>query len=127
MGKQNVKIEQLADAVMEGLEEYKNLAGTQVKSAVRKAANTVRDEIKTTAPRKTGRYASSWTATKTKESSSGLTMTVHSPSRYMLAHLLEFGHALRNGGRARAFPHIAPAEAHGVATLESAIKSALGG
>ena len=112
---------------MEGLEEYKNLAGTQVKAAVRKAANTVRDEIKTTAPRRTGRYAESWTATKTKENSSSLTMTVHSPSRYMLAHLLEFGHALRNGGRARAFPHLAPAEQHGVAVLESEITSALGG
>ena len=127
MGKQNVTIEQLADAVMEGLEEYKNLAGTQVKAAVMKAANTVRDEIKMTAPRRSGRYAGSWTASKTKENSSSLTMTVHSPSRYMLAHLLEFGHALRNGGRARAFPHLAPAEQHGAAVLESEITSALGG
>ena len=127
MGKQSVRIDQLADAVMEGLEEYKNLVGPQVKADVRKAANTVRDDIKATAPRKTGRYAGSWTTSKTKENSSSLTMTVYSPSRYMLAHLLEFGHALRNGGRARAFPHIAPAEEHGISTLESAITSALGG
>ena len=127
MGKQSVRIDQLADAVMEGLEEYKNLVGPQVKEAVKKAANTVRDDIKATAPRKTGRYAGSWTTSKTKENSSSLTMTVYSPSRYMLAHLLEFGHALRNGGRARAFPHIAPAEEHGISTLESAITSALGG
>ncbi len=127
MGVQTVKIDQLADAIMDGLEEYKNLAGPQVKSAVRKAANTVRDDIKATAPRRTGRYAESWTTSKTKENSTGLTMTVYSPSRYMLAHLLEFGHALRNGGRARAFPHIAPAEEHGVSVLESAITSALEG
>ena len=127
MGVQTVKIDQLADAIMDGLEEYKNLAGSQVKSAVRKAANTVRDDIKATAPRRTGRYAESWTTSKTKENSTGLTMTVYSPSRYMLAHLLEFGHALRNGGRARAFPHIAPAEEHGVSILESAITKALEG
>ena len=127
MGVQTVKIDQLADAIMDGLEEYKNLAGPKVKSAVRKAANTVRDDIKATAPRRTGRYAESWTTSKTKENSTSLTMTVYSPSRYMLAHLLEYGHALRNGGRARAFPHIAPAEQHGISTLESAIKSALEG
>ena len=127
MGVQTVKIDQLADAIMDGLEEYENLAGPQVKSAVRKAANTVRDDIKATAPRRTGRYAESWTTSKTKENSTGLTMTVYSPSRYMLAHLLEFGHALRNGGRARAFPHIAPAEEHGVSVLESAITKALEG
>ena len=127
MGVQTVKIDQLADAIMDGLEEYKNLAGSQVKSAVRKAANTVRDDIKAATPRRTGRYAESWTTSKTKENSTGLTMTVYSPSRYMLAHLLEFGHALRNGGRARAFPHIAPAEQHGISTLESAITKALEG
>ncbi len=124
---EKVSIDHLADAIMEGLEEYKNLAGPKVKSAVQKAGKTVRDDIKNTAPKKTGRYASSWTTKKTKETSTSLTVTVYSPSRYMLAHLLEFGHALRNGGRARAFPHIAPAEEHGGSVLESAIKSALEG
>ena len=120
-------IDGLADAIMEGLEEYKNLAGPQVKSAVRKAANATRDQIKSTAPRKTGRYAESWTTRKEKENSTGLTMMIYSPSRYMLSHLLEFGHALRNGGRARAFPHLAPAEQTGISVLESAITQALEG
>ena len=52
--------------------------------------------------------------------------TVHSPTRYMLAHLLEKGHAKRNGGRTRAIPHIAPAEQAGVQQLESLIRKALG-
>ena len=122
-----VKIEDLAGAIMEGLEEYKNLTGPKVKSAVQKAGNTIRDDIRNTAPRKTGRYASSWMTKKTKENSTGLVVTVYSPSRYMLAHLLEFGHALRNGGRARAFPHIAPAESRGESVLESEIARALEG
>jgi len=124
---EKVSIDRLADAVMEGLEEYKNLTGQKVKSAVQKAGNTVRGDIKQTAPRKTGRYAESWATKKTKESSTSLTVTVYSPSRYMLAHLLEFGHALCNGGRTRAFPHIAPAEEHGISVLESEISRALEG
>ena len=81
-----------------------------VKTAVTKAGNAVKKDIGANAPVKTGRYAKSWRTKKTKESSTELEVTVYSPSRYMLAHLLEHGHAKRNGGRVRAIPHIAPAQ-----------------
>ena len=71
---EKVSIDGLADAIMEGLEEYKNLTGPKVKTAVQKAGNTVRSDIKQTAPRKTGRYAESWATKKTKESSTSLTV-----------------------------------------------------
>ena len=107
---QKIQIDQLADAVNEQLEEYSKLTAQTVKTAVTKAGNSVKDTIKDTAPVKTGRYAKSWRTKKTKETSTELEVTVYSPSRYMLAHLLEHGHAKRNGGRVRAIPHIAPAE-----------------
>ena len=53
--------------------------------------------------------------------------TVHSKNRYQLAHLLEFGHAKRGGGRTKAQPHIAPAEENGINALEKAIEKALKG
>ena len=105
-----IKIDQLADAVNEQLMEYNTLAAQTVKTAVTKAGNSVKNQIKDTAPVKTGKYAKSWRTKKTKETSTELQVTVYSPSRYMLAHLLEHGHAKRGGGRTRAFPHIAPAE-----------------
>ncbi len=40
-------------------------------------------------------------------------------------HLLEFGHALRKGGRTRAFPHIAPAEEKAAQILEKEVEAAL--
>ena len=111
--RKKVSVDGLADAVMEELEEYNRLTAETMKKAVDKAGKTVRDEIRGTAPVKTGRYAKSWTARKTKESATALQVTVYSPSRYMLAHLLEHGHAKRGGGRVRAIPHIAPAESKG--------------
>ena len=125
MSNQKVSVDGLADAVMEGLEEYNKLATDKVKAAVKKAGTTVRKEISSTAPRKSGRYAESWRTKTTAESSTSMQVTVYSPSRYMLAHLLEHGHTLRNGGRARAFPHIAPAEGAGEKQLTTDIERAL--
>ena len=105
-----IQIDQLADTVNEQLEEYSKLTAQTVKAAVTKAGNSVKNAIRDTAPEKTGRYAKSWRTKKTKETSTELEVTVYSPSRYMLAHLLEHGHAKRGGGRVRAIPHIAPAE-----------------
>ena len=105
-----IQIDQLADAVNEQLEEYSRLTAQTVKTAVTKAGNSVKNAIRDTAPERTGKYAKSWRTKKTKETSTELEVTVYSPSRYMLAHLLEHGHAKRGGGRVRAIPHIAPAE-----------------
>ena len=120
MGK-TVSIDGFADAVMEELSAYNELAEETMKKAVTKAGQTVRKEIQAGAPERSGKYAKSWRTKKTKESSRTLEVTVYSPSRYMLAHLLEHGHAKRGGGRTRAFPHIAPAEEVGEKQLEADI------
>ena len=125
MSRSRVTIDSLADAVMEGLTEYADLATDDMKVAVRKAGNTVRNEIKETAPKNTGAYAKSWSVKTERETSSSLLLIVHSRNRYQLAHLLEFGHAKRGGGRVAAQPHIAPAEEKGVGELEKSIERSL--
>ena len=120
-----VSIDEMADAINEGLKEYATLASMQVKSAVRKSAKTVKDQISTNAPSRTGAYKGSWVATKQSESSQSLQMVVHSKNRYQLAHLLEKGHAKRGGGRVAGRPHIAPAEQAGIEQLQSLIEKAL--
>lgn len=123
----NVKIDNLASEIMKGLTEYKDLATADMKTAVRKAGRTAKQDIQANAPKKTGAYSKSWTVKTTKETSESLELTVCSPKKYQLAHLLEKGHAKRGGGRTQAQPHIAPAEENAVKQLESNIKRALGG
>ena len=123
MATDRVSIGQMADAIMEGLEEYASLATDDLKASVRKAGKTVKDEIAATAPKDTGKYAKSWA----EETSNSLELVVHSKNRYQLAHLLEFGHAKRGGGRVAARPHIAPAEEKAIDTLEREIEKALKG
>ena len=119
--------DKLASAVMKQMDEYGNLAAAEVKTAVRRAGKTVKEQIEATAPVRSGKYAKSWRAKPTRETADALEVTVHSPRRYMLAHLLEKGHAKRGGGRTRAFPHIRPAEEAGIEQLEDEIRKALKG
>lgn len=118
-------IDGMASEIMKGLTEYADLADTEMKKAVRKTATAVKKEISANAPEKTGTYAKSWAAKKTKENSHSLEMTVHSKNKYQLAHLLEKGHAKRGGGRVAGTPHIAPAEENGIQLLEKLIEEAL--
>ena len=122
-----IKVGEMAEAIREQLEDYKDLAADEMKKAIRKAGRTVKEDINSSAPVLTGRYAQSWAARVTAEDSASLEVTVYSPSRYRIAHLLENGHAKRNGGRVRAIPHIRPAEEHGLEQLEAELAKALEG
>ena len=122
-----VRIDQLADEIMKGLKEYADLATDEMKAAVKDAGKLAKEEIAETAPKNTGKYAKSWTSKVTAESSDNIKVTVYSPKKYQLAHLLEHGHAKRGGGRTKAQPHIAPAEEKAEKKLEEDIRWALEG
>ena len=47
---ENVRIDQLAEAVMKGLTEYADLATDDMKKAVKSVGRTVRKEIESNAP-----------------------------------------------------------------------------
>ena len=120
-------IDNLAKTIMEGLQEYTDVASEDVKTAVRKAGKNVKAEISANAPKRTGAYAKSWAVKTEKETAHSLEVVVHSKNRYQIAHLLEHGHAKRGGGRVAGIPHIAPAEENVVKQLEEDIVKKLGG
>lgn len=125
MADQRVTVDQMADAIMDGLLEYAELATDTMKDCVKKAGNTVKKETQANAPVKSGRYKKSWAVKRQKETSTTLEMVVHSRNRYQLTHLLEKGHAKRGGGRVKAMPHIGPAEEKGIRMLEDSIRKGL--
>lgn len=122
---QRVSVDRMADAVMDGLLEYAELATDVMKDCVKKVGNTVKKETQAGAPVRTGKYKKSWAVKRQRETSNTLEVVVHSRNRYQLTHLLEKGHAKRGGGRVRAIPHIAPAEEKGIRELEEGIKRGL--
>ena len=121
---ERVSVGEMASAIMESLEEYADLATEDLKRAVRSAGNTVKKEIRENAPKRTGAYGKSWAVKVSKETSNSLEVTVY--MAYWLAHLLEFGHAKRGGGRVAGKAHIAPAEESAIKKLEAEIERSLG-
>ncbi len=93
MSERKVSIEQMAEAVMDGLIEYAGLATDVMKDCVTKAGNTVKSEVKANAPVRTGQYKKGWAVKKQKETANSLELVVHNKKRYQLTHLLEKGYA----------------------------------
>ena len=125
MATDRCRIDQMAHVIMEGLQDYADLATEDMKAAVKKAGNKAISDVQAGAPVMTGKYKKSWAVKTTKENANAMEVTVDSRNRYQLAHLLEFGHAKRGGGRTRAFPHIAPAEEAAAELLEREVEAAL--
>lgn len=122
-----VKVNALTDAIKDTLREYADVSAEKVKTAVKEAGKTVKKEIEMNAPKDSGDYSRSWAVKNVKETSNSLEVSVHSKSHYQLAHLLEFGHAKRSGGRVSGKVHIASAEEKGIEQFEVDIEKALKG
>lgn len=101
----------MATIIQDYLDEY----GLQVKDSLQKASATtgkkVAKELQKGGDYNTNavgaKFNRGWTATEEK-TRIGISTVVHNTTVPGLAHLLEFGHAKRNGGRTKAFNFIAP-------------------
>lgn len=106
----SIKPEVFAQAVKDYLEIYVEDIGESVEETSNQIGKEAKDELKQTSPKKTGRYAKGWTIKKDKKKKNYYAIKIHNKTDYQLTHLLEFGHATRNGGRTKAIPHIRPVE-----------------
>lgn len=117
----SIKVDDLVEAVRGELEEYAGEVSEATKEAVKEVAKATVKVVKDKSPVKSGKYKKSWGQTTVYESAGSIQVTIHNKKRYMLTHLLENGHALRNGGRTKAYPHIKPAEDFVDRELEKAV------
>ena len=113
---QTVKPDNLAQAIVQALDEFKDVTEEALKAGLTETAKKTESELQTVSPpdgapiyKSWSAYLADWTARKTtKTKKSVFSSLVYNKNHYQLAHLLENGHALWQGGEARPFEHIAP-------------------
>ena len=111
-----VTVDQLSKAVLYELQDFVNVTEEAVDKGVSETAKEAVKELRNAHPSGSGQYGSwdkkynkGWKVTQTKtDIRYHKKATIHNATDYRLTHLLEKGHAKVNGGRTRAFPHIAP-------------------
>lgn len=106
-----VKPENLQNEIMKYLTEYREDIQEDVEEVTDKVTKEARDELKQTSPKGyRGRYCKGWAVKLQKKHKLRYEKVIWNKTDYQLTHLLEFGHATRNGGRTKAIPHIRPVE-----------------
>ena len=105
------------------LNGYSDRLCKAVSETIEEEAKAAVDELKATSPKRKkhgGSYAKNWRV----QNYHGRTYTDSEiyNREYSLPHLLEYGHATRNGGRTNEFVHIAPVEEKAVDAIEKKIE-----
>ena len=122
-----VKSDKLSKEIVKALENYTDDISEVVEDVANKIGKEAVEEIKQKSPKKRGNYARGWTLKKDKSGKSRYSVKIHNKTDYQLTHLLEFGHATKNGGRTKAMPHIRPVEQKYIEEYEKELKRKLGG
>lgn len=122
-----LSVDKLAAELAQGLSEYSQSIADEIKKAADEAESAAVRELKNTSPAQTGSYAKGWTKKNAYEDRRSKRNTVYNKTDYQLTHLLEKGHASRNGGRVAARVHIQPVEEKVVADFEERVKRAIEG
>lgn len=122
----SIKPDELAKVIDRELTLYSEDAVDVVKKNTKKIAASIRKDIASQAPEDQGDYKKSWRVSKTAETKTSISYVIHAGKKgYRIAHLLEFGHLKRDGGRTKAQPHIKPAEERGIREIKAKTRNEL--
>lgn len=122
---ETIQPDELADAIMRNLQEYTDEVTAGVKKAQDDTAKECKANLEADSPDGARhKYKKGWKVTVTANTPLEEHTVIHN-KEYQLTHLLENGHAKRNGGRTRAFPHIKPNEEKANAAFEKRVEEAI--
>lgn len=130
-----VTIDNMAAEIAKSLTEFAGATEEACDKGVIETSKDAVDALRAADPAESGDYSpwsknynKGWTFRKEKSRKyKGMLSTIWNEKHYRLTHLLEKGHAKVNGGRTRAFPHIAPVAEKAEEELVNKIKKNIEG
>ena len=121
-----IKADSLSNEILKALEYYSDDISESVEEVSNEIGKEAVEELKSNSPKRKGEYAKGWTIKKQKSNKRKYSVKLYNRTDYQLTHLLEFGHATRNGGRTKAIPHIKPVEEKYTEKYEQQLKERIG-
>ena len=123
-----IDVNLLSKEITKALENYKDDIYAEVEEVANKVGKEAVNELKQTSPKGARKeYCKGWRLKKDKRGKNLYTIKIHNKTDYQLTHLLEFGHATKNGGRTKAQPHIRPVEKKYSEEFGKELKQKIGG
>lgn len=114
--------------LMKMLTSYKDDISEIVEKDANKIGKEATEELKKISPEGARKqYSKGWKLKKEKKDKNRYSVKLYNSTDYKLTHLLEFGHATRDGGYTQEQPHIRPTEKKYSNKFEKKLKEDLGG
>ena len=113
-------ISNLTREIQKQLQYYAADVKEKVEAIQNQSAKALVNDLKRDSPQKSGDYAKGWRIKRTPKK-----LIVHNATNYQLTHLLEHGHAKKNGGRVQPQVHIRPNEERAVQDYIDKIERAI--
>lgn len=126
MGRKKITVDQLEAEISDILQKYADNVNVCVDKVAVQYAKIGKRKLETGSPKRTGHYAKGW-AYMTSHSAGDPNSTLYHKTAPSLTHLLEHGHAKRNGGRTKPIVHVAPVEQEIIEEFTNTLKNEIGG
>ena len=124
----SIEVNLLEKELMQYLENYKEDIDEEVEEVANKIGKEAVAELKQISPKGARKqYCKGWSLKKDKTGRNIYVVKVWNKTDYQLTHLLEFGHATKNGSRTKPQPHIKPTEEKYKKEFEKELKNKIGG
>lgn len=118
----SVKIDDLEVEISKAIREYTEDVSTAIEEEIDTTAKNMCKEIKINSPKKFGKYSKGFRVNKENKKGE-VVRIIYNKDKPGLIHLLELGHAKKNGGRVSAIPHMRPAYDKLEPTMEKNIQN----